>query len=75
MRPFLIAMSVLMLLRKPIVTEFKCILSDCCFYPCKADNCAHYDGTPDNFFYQELRRPMTAAAGERSPVVTVGGFR
>jgi len=29
----------------------------------------------DSFFYREFRRPMTAAASERSGVVTVGGFR
>jgi len=56
-----------------VIENCKCVVVACGRHGnCAHIDCAHYDGTPDSFFYQELRRPMTAAAGGRLPVVTVG---
>jgi len=43
---------------------------EACRSPLTVYTCFEVDGMPDSFFYQELRRPMTAAAGGRLPVVT-----
>jgi len=57
-----------------VIERCRCVVKSCGRHGnCAHVDCAHYDGTPDSFFYQELRRSPAPAASERSGVVNVGG--
>jgi len=57
-----------------MIAKCECVVVACGRHGnCAHTDCAHYDGTPDSFFYQELRRSSAPAASGRPGVVPAGG--